>query len=270
MSIALIWFRRDLRLDDHPALQAALRAGHQIVPVYVHAPDEEASWSPGGASLTWLRRSLMALDASLREHGSRLLLRVGPSLAALEQLVIETGAEAIYWSRRYEPASIAADVVFKNALRKLGLRVESHNSALLCEPWTVATQQGDPYRVFTPFWRNAKAHLDALSPKPAPAQLPSVDAALASANIDALIPAPSPAWDAGFWKLWQPGEQGAHARLAQCLGVLQSGYLEQRDRPDIYGTSMLSPHLHFGEISPHRIMHVLQSAQHDARSITNT
>ena len=270
MSIALIWFRRDLRLDDHPALQAALRAGHQIVPVYIHAPDEEASWSPGAASLAWLRHSLIALDGSLRERGSRLILRAGPSLTALEQLIEETGAEAIYWSRRYEPASIAADAVIKKALRTRGIHVESHNSALLCEPWTVATQQGDPYRVFTPFWRNASAHLDALNIKPAPGHLPLVDAAIASSEIDALIPVPTPAWDAGFWKYWQPGEQGAHVRLAQCLDALQGGYLEQRDRPEIDGTSMLSPYLHFGEISPHRIMQTLQSAQHDARSITNT
>jgi deoxyribodipyrimidine photo-lyase len=105
MSTALIWFRRDLRLDDHTALQSALRAGHRIVPVYVHAPDEEAPWSPGAASMAWLRRSLVALDASLRARGSRLILREGPSLAAMERLIDDTGAEAVYWSRRYEPAA---------------------------------------------------------------------------------------------------------------------------------------------------------------------
>ena len=125
---ALIWFRRDLRLDDHPALQSALRAGYRIVPVYVHAPEEEAPWSPGAASLAWLRRSLAALDTALRGCGSRLIVRAGPSLAMLEQLVDETNAEAVYWSRRYEPACIARDATVKHALRARRILVETHNS----------------------------------------------------------------------------------------------------------------------------------------------
>ena len=269
MSTAIIWFRRDLRLDDHPALQSALRAGHCIVPVYVHAPDEEAPWSPGAASLAWLRRSLRALDASLHERGSRLILREGPSLAALEQLIADTGAEAVYWSRRYEPASIARDAAVKQALRARGIHVESHNSALLCEPWTVATQQGDPYRVFTPFWRNAHARIDLPALAAAPGTLPPPNASLASLTMDALIPAPKPDWDTGFWNAWQPGERGAQARLMQCIGPLLDGYMQQRNRPDIDGTSKLSPHLHFGELSPLRIMQALQSVQHDARSMAN-
>ncbi len=269
MTTALMWFRRDLRLDDHPALQSALRAGHRIVPVYVHAPDEEAPWSPGAASLAWLRRSLHALDASLQARGSRLVLRVGPSLAALEQLVEDTGAEAVYWSRRYEPACIARDATVKRALRARGVHVESHNSALLCEPWTVATQQGDPYRVFSPFWRNARTRLDVRALADAPSVLCAVDATVGSVAIDTLIPAPSPAWDAEFWNHWQPGEQGARARFDQCIDPLLAGYMQRRDRPDVDGTSRLSPHLHFGEISPRRIMQALQSTQHDARTTAN-
>ena len=270
MTSALIWFRRDLRLDDHPALQAALRAGHRIVPVYVHAPDEEVPWAPGAASLAWLRRSLIALDASLRTRGSRLILRSGSSLAALEHLIEETGAEAVYWSRRYEPASMARDAAVKQALRARGTLVESHNAALLCEPWTVETQQGDPYRVFTPFWRNARAQLDVRTLAPAPETLPTVEASLPSNDIDALIPAPSPGWDAEFWSQWQPGERGAQDRLAECIAPLLEGYMQRRDRPDLNGTSKLSPHLHFGEISPRRIMRTLQSAQRNAHSTSNT
>ncbi len=268
MSTALLWFRRDLRLDDHPALQSALRAGHRIVPVYVHAPEEEAPWAPGGASLAWLRRSLAAFDGALRSHGSRLILRAGPSLDALERLVEETGAEAVYWSRRYEPAAITRDAAVKKALRARGVHVESHNSALLCEPWTVATQRGDPYRVFTPFWRTASAQL-VPSAATSIRELAAVDASLASACIDALIPAPVPSWDTGFWDNWTPGERGAQARLAKCTGALRDRYLDMRDRPDMDGTSLLSPHLHFGEIAPGRIMHTLLSAQHDPRALTN-
>ncbi|HTD28600.1 MAG TPA: deoxyribodipyrimidine photo-lyase [Xanthomonadaceae bacterium] len=270
MPTALIWFRRDLRLDDHPALQSALRAGYRIVPVYVHAPEEEAPWSPGAASLAWLRRSLAALDTALRGCGSRLIVRAGPSLAMLEQLVDETNAEAVYWSRRYEPACIARDATVKHALRARRILVETHNSALLCEPWTVATRQGDPYRMFTPFWRNASAHLDVQNLKAAPECLPSVDGSIVSADMNALIPAPTPTWDMEFWAHWQPGEQGAHARLAQSMHSLLQAYLRQRDRPDVDGTSRLSPHLHFGEISPRRIMQTLQSASNDAYSTANS
>jgi deoxyribodipyrimidine photo-lyase len=103
----------------------------------------------------------------------------------------------------------------------------------------------------------------------APERLPAVDATLASIAIDAIIPAPSPAWDDGFWNHWQPGEQGARARLAECIDVLLDGYIAQRNRPDVDGTSRLSAHLHFGEISPRRIVQALQAAQHDARSLAS-
>jgi deoxyribodipyrimidine photo-lyase len=271
MSTALIWFRRDLRLEDHLPLQSALRAGHHIVPVYIHAPDEEAPWSPGAASLAWLRRSLAALDGSLRASGSRLILRAGPSLAVLERLIEEAGVEAVYWSRRYEPACVARDAEIKKALRSRGPHVESHNAALLHEPWELATKQGDPYRVFTPFWRNASTRFEASDAalSPAPERLSAVDGTLASETVDALIPAPTPAWDSAFWDHWQPGEQGAQTRLERCMDTLLAGYAQQRDRPDLDGTSRLSPHLHFGEISPYRIARALRDARHDTQGMAN-
>jgi len=271
MGVAIVWFRRDLRLDDHAALNAALKADHRVVPVYVHAPEDEAPWQPGAASNAWLRRSLTALDASLRAHGSRLLLRRGPAAAALERLAAETGAAAVYWSRRYEPAWIASDAAVKSRLRARGLHVESHGGALLCEPWTVATQQGDPYRVFTPFWRTARARLDdaVASPWPAPDRLPPVDASLASETIDALLPAAAPRWDAAFWDDAQPGELGAQARLARRVDALLDGYAALRDLPGTDGTSMLSAHLHFGEVSPRRVVRAVRSAVQDTRASEN-
>ena len=131
MANALIWFRRDLRLDDNPALQAALRAGQAPVCVYIHAPEEEAPWAPGAATQAWLHRSLLALDADLRARGSRLIIRQGDSLAEIEKLIAETKAEALHWNRLYEPASIARDTRIKQGLKSRGLTVESHNAALL-------------------------------------------------------------------------------------------------------------------------------------------
>ena len=262
MSHAIVWFRRDLRLADNPALQAALDAGHVPVPVYIHAPDEDAPWAPGAASRAWLHRSLQALDADLRARGSRLVIRRGDSLAELEKLISETRAEALHWNRLYEPASIARDTRIKQGLKSRGLEVQSHNAALLVEPWTVQTGQGGPYRVFTPFWKNARQVLESVRAAPAPDRLPEPPATLAGLGAEDLAlspPAHEPPWDAGFWEHWTPGEAGALELLEIFLDGALHGYKRQRDIPGRVGTSRLSPHLHFGEISPRTIVAALQA-----------
>jgi deoxyribodipyrimidine photo-lyase len=262
MPTALVWFRRDLRLADNPALQAALDAGYAPVPVYVHAPDEEAPWAPGAASGAWLGRSLQALAADLAARGSRLLLRWGPTRAALESLAAEAGAEAVFWNRQYEPAVIARDRVLKQALAARGLHAQSFNGALLAEPWTVTTNAGDPCRVFTPFWKKVRPRLDGAPQRmvAAPARLPPVAATLASEPLAAFAFEPRPAWDARFWTEWTPGEAGAHARLDAFVADALADYDAGRDRPDREGTSRLSPHLHFGEVSPRQAMARLLAA----------
>jgi len=257
MSHALVWFRRDLRLSDNPALQAALDAGHVPVPVYIHAPDEEAPWAPGAASRAWLRRSLQALDADLRARGSRLVIRRGDSLAEIEKLIAETKAVALHWNRLYEPACIARDTRIKQGLKSRGLAVESHNAALLVEPWTVQTGQGEPYRVFTPFWKNARQRLSSAPVPAAPARLPAPPVDLLSLDADDLGLAPpkhEPRWDEGFWRHWQPGEAGAAELVDAFLEGAAHGYKEQRNYPDRIATSKLSPHLHFGEVSPRAVV----------------
>ncbi|MGH8089278.1 MAG: deoxyribodipyrimidine photo-lyase, partial [Stenotrophomonas sp.] len=134
MSVALVWFRRDLRLQDNPALQAALDAGHVPVPVYIHAPDEEGAWTPGGASNAWLHRSLAGLDADLRARGSALVVRQGDSQAQLQALIEETGAVAVHWNRKYEPATQPRDARIKRELREQGIDANSHNGSLMFEP----------------------------------------------------------------------------------------------------------------------------------------
>ncbi|UHQ18441.1 DNA photolyase family protein [Lysobacter sp. KIS68-7] len=248
MPAALVWFRDDLRLDDQPALQAALAQGYAPVPVYVHAPEEEGEWVPGAASEAWRRKSLRALDGALRARGSALVLARGPSLEALLRLAQVHGAEAVFWTRRYEPAIEARDAGIKRALRKAGLHAESFNGALLVEPWDVATKGGDPYKVFTPFWKAASVRVRALWD--APQRLPAVTHE--GEALDALLPAPTPAWDRGFWSHWTPGEVGARAALDAALPRI-SAYPEARDLPAVDGTSRLSPHLHFGEVSVHRV-----------------
>jgi len=260
MTAAIVWFRRDLRVHDNPALAAALADGHVPIPVYIHAPDEEVPWAPGAASQTWLARSLRALDTDLRARGSQLLVCKGDSGAQLQRLIAASGAQAVYWNRLYEPACIARDRAIKAELRERCVTVSSHNAALLVEPWQVATQKGDPYRVFTPFWRAARALLPAQFALAAqPRSLPAPPS-LAGQAIDTLGLSAKPAWDTGFWPHWQPGEAGAHEALSVFLDDAVRAYKAQRDIPGRVGTSRLSPHLHFGEISPRQIWNALAAA----------
>jgi deoxyribodipyrimidine photo-lyase len=260
MGYALLWFRNDLRLADNPALQAILRAGLVPVPVYVHAPAEEGDWVPGAASDAWRARSLRALDSELRARGSRLQVFRGASQATLSVLAASCGARAVYWNRRYEPAIEARDAAIKRALRMDGLDAQSHNGALLFEPWQVATQSGDPYKVFTPFWRTALKQWRLPALADAPGALPPAPPLPGVTEIDALGLLPSLSWDRGFWNDWTAGEAGAHAALEAFVEDALDGYADRRDVPSVRGTSRLSPHLHFGEIAPWRIAHRLQDA----------
>ncbi|MBP7623825.1 MAG: deoxyribodipyrimidine photo-lyase [Xanthomonadales bacterium] len=257
MSAAIIWFRRDLRLIDHPALDAAVQSGLPVIALYVHAPEEEGEWRSGAATEWWLHHSLTALDAQLRERGGRLIVRRGPAFAAITQLIGETGAVAVHWNRLYEPAAIARDQTIKQQLKADGFIAESHNAALFVEPWQVSTQTGQPYRVFTPFWRNAVTKIADVLPLPAPNDLRFADAGLPSESIASLNLLPTIRWDSGMAATWTPGEQGALARLRDFVDHA-TRYSKERDRPDLVGTSMLSPHLHFGELSPRQILAALQ------------
>ena len=257
----ILWFRLDLRLRDHPALAAALRSGRPVIPVFLWAPEEEAPWAPGAASRWWLHHSLTALDAALRERGSRLILRRGPAAAALDALRRETGADAVFWSRRYEPAVAARDARVESALRADGAAVETFNSALLFEPWDVQTQAGGPFRVFTPFWRACRAAEEPGDPLPAPRSLPAPSDWPASEPLAALELLPKIAWDAGLRAAWTPGEAGARRALEAFADGALAGYAGDRDRPDVAGTSRLSPHLHFGEIGPREVWHAVREAE---------
>jgi deoxyribodipyrimidine photo-lyase len=259
MPNALVWFRNDLRLADQPALRAALDEGYAPVCVYIHAPGEEGDWAPGAASNAWRQRSLAALGADLRRRGARLRYFVGPSLQTLKTLALACDAEAVFWNRRYEPAVEQRDATIKRLLRAQGLRAESFNGALMFEPWDVRTRQDGPYKVFTPFWRNAQADWQPRDPWDAPATVPDVDAGPDGVSLDALQLAPGRDWDSGFWEHWQPGEAGAREALEVFVDGALRGYGRDRDRPDRVGTSRLSPHLHFGEIAPWRVVAALEA-----------
>ncbi|MEW5755551.1 MAG: deoxyribodipyrimidine photo-lyase [Pseudomonadota bacterium] len=266
MTVGVVWFRRDLRLTDNPALHAALHECDRVIPVYLHAPDEEAPWSPGAASRWWLHHSLEALRQSLRDAGSDLVIRQGPSLPALRDLIAETGARQVYWNRLYEPAVQARDAGIDAALTRTGIICRHFNASLLREPNEIQTKSGGPYRVFTPFWQTYLRQAQFDSPL-APRRLPSLPATVRSEPLSVLDLLPRIRWDQGLAHAWQPGEGGAWRQLQQFVAEQMQDYPGQRDLPARPGTSRLSAHLHFGEISPRQIWHAVQSeTRHPAQA----
>jgi deoxyribodipyrimidine photo-lyase len=255
---SIVWFRNDLRLADNPALDAAIKRGAVVAPVLVHSPEEEAPWAPGGASRWWLHQSLASLDASLRLRGSRLVILRGPALETLLKLAKDTGAVAVFWNRRYEPAVAERDARIQSALRAAGLEAESFNGALLHEPGDIRNQGGKPFQVFTPFWKHCLALPDPPEPLLSPRKIPAPVLWPKALSLAALELEPKLAWTKGLRAAWRPGETGAAARLADFLPGALASYSTDRDRPDLAGTSRLSPHLHFGEISPRQIWRAIR------------
>jgi deoxyribodipyrimidine photo-lyase len=273
----IVWFREDLRLADNPALAAAVAAQAPIVPLYVLETD--ASLRPlGGASRWWLASSLRALDQALGRLGSGLVVLEGPSATLIPALANAVGARSVLWNRRYGGPERALDTAIKTALQADGCEAASFNGRLLNEPWEVTTRTGDPMKVFTPFWRAARARGEPAAPLPPPdaiTPLPGVAQALAGAGmparpIDGLGLEPTaPDWAGGIRAAWTPGEAGARQRLEAFLGESFRGYAEARNRPDLPSTSRLSPHLRFGEISVRQCWHAaMQAFQSDDSGVS--
>ena len=274
MKHALVWFRYDLRLQDNPALAAALdharRAGGAVVPVYILDDAAEGPWAPGGAARWWLHHALAALDASLRALGSRLVIARGDSLSALRRLTAETGAGAVFWNRRYEPLVRARDEKIKKELVAQGLEAKSFGGSLLFEPHLIANKQGGPFQVFTPFWKHC---LTRPVESPIPFKTKSLLAPEAwpdSLSVADLALLPKIPWDTEFATLWRPGEAGAIKRLNRFVRGAMDGYRERRDIPGEDGTSRLSPYLRFGELSPRQVWAAVDAAcRAEGRDITS-
>jgi len=251
----IVWFRQDLRIADNPALSAAAATGQPVIALYILDDETPGEWSMGGASRWWLHSSLEALQDELEQLGSKLVLRRGRADHALADVIAETKATSVFWNRRYEPSAIARDTAIKTELRQQGVTVHSSNSALLFEPWDVKTKTGGPYKVFSPFWRSCMRDLPQPSPPfSAPEALTPGGTKIGTDKLEDwdLLPT-RPDWAGGIRDQWQPGSQAALGRLNRFLEDAAEDYTEARDRPGVDGTSGLSPHLHFGELSPRTI-----------------
>lgn len=251
MKPVIVWFRQDLRLGDNPTLRAAVATDAPLIPVFILDDDTPGDWAWGGASRWWLHHSLVSLDKSLKGH---LVLRRGKAASVIKALVQETGADTVMWSRAYEPFAVKRDTALKSDLAKQGVTVESFNGALLHEPWELKTGSGAPFRVFTPFWKAMRAR-DVAKPHPAPRDLRFHKAESDALKDWKLLPT-KPDWAKGFD--WTPGEKAAHDALYDFLDDIKD-YAQARDLPDRDGTSRLSPHLHWGELSPRQIWHAVRT-----------
>jgi len=263
-SPILIWFRRDLRLADNPALTHGLSMGRPVLPVFIRDPADRL----GAASDWWLHHSLAALTGALEQIGLPLILRQGPAETVLRDLVTETGAGAVFWNRLYDPPLRARDAAIKAGLKAQGLTAASFPGNLIREPWETKTGTGQPYSVFTPFWKTLLTMGDPPFPLPAPEGRASLPRALPrsdSLSDWGLLPT-KPDWAGGMLAAWTPGEAGAHSRLESFLLGGLNGYRKRRDIPADNGVSRLSPHLHFGEMSARQLWHVTLSAIRNGRS----
>ena len=259
----IVWHHNDFRLSDNPALHRAAERG-PVIPVFVWAPDEEGEWAPGAAHRWWLHHSLTAFQSDLQDSGCGLVVRKGESLDALQTLVGQTGAAAVFWNERYEPAVRERDLKIEAALRDAGLEVKTFQAALLHDPDEIRTNAGDPYRVFTPFWKKFKAEVTVAAPLLRPVFRASVELPQ-SPSVDDLDFLPKVDWAGGIREHWTPGESGAHQRLDWFVDEAATKYHENRNRPDVDATSMMSPYLRYGEVSPRQIWHRVLTARANDR-----
>ena len=256
----IVWFRDDLRLSDHPALHAASQRGAPVICLYV-LDEEGGRLRPlGGAARWWLAQSLRALQESLHRAGASLLLRRGPASKVIVAVAREAGADAVFWNEVAQaPDRAVADEVAA-ALEAIGVGSQRFPGDLLASPLSIRTKEGRGLRVFTPFWRRVLAAGDPPKPLPAPKALrPGPNLAGDTVESWHLEPV-HPDWAGGLRESWTPGERSAQARLNAFLQGGVTGYSLQRDRPDRPGTSGLSPHLRFGEISPRQVWHAARFA----------
>ncbi|MGK0176914.1 MAG: deoxyribodipyrimidine photo-lyase [Lentimonas sp.] len=258
MVCTLVWFRNDLRLADNSALATAIEKGDPIIPVFIWAPEECGSWPLGGASKWWLHNALKHLQADLEAQDLKLILRSGASLEVLRALIAETGASRVFWNRRYEQPQRNVDAEVKRKLRAEGIEVESFNSNLLNEPHTVATGSGQPYKVYTPYWKKVKERVIEepvecdLKAAKSPESWPKSDI------LDSFELMPKEEWYKTMQPLWDVSEVGAQSRLDLFLKDAADDYDTARDLPNVEGTSSLSPYLRWGQIGPRQVVAALK------------
>lgn len=261
VEASIVWFRQDLRLEDHPALWAAMEKGGPIIPLFIWDSEQGGEWRMGAACRWWLHHSLECLEAGLKKFGLTLIVRQGKPLTEILNVIRQTNADAIYWNRLYEPFMMQQEATVKAELVKKGIHVQSFNGSLLFEPWMVANKQGKPFQVFSFFWKQCLRLGEIESPLPIPQLTIPYLGLIESCSIASLELLPPIKWDAGFKKTWRPGFSEGRCLIEKGVNEVIDDYPESRDRPDLAGTTRLSPYLHFGDVSPRMIWQSVKETQ---------
>lgn len=259
-SIAIFWFRQDLRLADNPGLTRAFESGLPVLTIYIRDQASAGNHINGAASDWWLHFSLSSLNSSLNQ---RLNLYQGDAWECLQALIQRFDVKAVFWNRCYEPWRIQRDRKIKQNLQALGISVSSENGSLLWEPWQIKKADGTPYQVFTPFYRYA---YQTAPPPRYPLEACQADNLFKDPqadSLDTLVLLPQLSWADDFHNHWTVGESAAQDVLTEFLHNGIQSYKEGRDFPAIKSVSRLSPYLHFGEISPHQVWHAARSLDLD-------
>ncbi len=259
-NAAIIWFRQDLRLADHRALAAAMAGGRPVVPLYVLDDDTPGDWRMGGASRWWLHGSLAALDADLRARGSELVLRRGAAREVVPAVAHEARAAEVHAGRMHEPWARRQE---EEVAAALGCQFVLHRTTTLFDLDTIRTKTGGTYGIYAPFLKACRARPAPPEPLPAPEHIPSLHLPRSEHLADWHLLPTKPDWAGGFRETWQPGEAAAHERLRTFLERAVFHYDVGRNLPGEPGSSMISPHLHWGELSPSQVWHHVLHAAHE-------
>ncbi len=257
MSIAIVWFRKDLRTADNPALKAACCRHEKILPLYIL--DRETSLDIGAAQGWWLFHSLKSLSYDLKQHEIDLILKKGNAAKIFQTLVKQYKITDVYWNRCYEPAMIERDKKIKAQLKEAGLAVHGFKGSLLNEPWEIKNQSGSDFKVFTPYWKQCLKQMSVTVSEPVSLWPKSLAMETERLEDWDLLPN-QPDWARKFSAHWRPGEQAAFDTLDDFIENQLAEYKQQRDIPAKQATSRLSPHLHFGEISPAQIWQTIHQS----------
>ncbi|KXV12828.1 cryptochrome/photolyase family protein [Gluconobacter oxydans] len=258
---AIVWFRDDLRMADHPALHEAAASGRPLICLYILDDVTPALHPLGAAARWWLHGALADLRRNLEKQGGTLLTLSGSAEKLLPQLAKQTDAASVHWHHRLHERERAQDNRIRRTLEEQECEVHAQWGTVLVDPDTVQTKQGGFYKVCGSFWKALQTHA-VPEPLEAPSRLsfhaiPASVLSDARLNEDSLCPQ-APDWAAGFRKTWEPGEAEGQEHLEDFLKNSVAGYPRGRDRVAEEGTSRLSPYLASGAVSPRQVWAALQ------------
>ena len=260
---AIVWFRKDLRLADHPALDAALQANKEIIPVFIWDKEEGGNWSPGAASRWWLHHSLESLSSSITKLGGTFILTQGNAAHVLPKLAKAHQADQVFYGRCYDPAGIATQEAVEEACDLQGINTESFNSSLLQEPWETKNGTGKPFQVFTPYWRKSRAIIYREPASYDPKKLSFVQQTSSPQSLTELALLPDHPWHNKMGTHWEVSESAAHQQIERTTEEVTRSYATRRNHPSVDGTSRLSPYLAWGQVSPRQICKAILQAENE-------